>query len=124
MILTLNQFLHIPFPLQIVLGLLIAFAIFGIPLSLKYKEHFFGWENIKWLIRELVKMYSKEESFFSYKRFQMGVAFFIYTQGSLWALSNLVHTIGDFELWAIPNLLIAGYTLNKVQQEKKDEKQT
>lgn len=117
----LSKLLHIPLPLQIVLGLLITFLIFGIPLSLKYKGHFFGWENFKWLVRELVKMYSNEQSYFSYKRFQMGVAFFIYTQGSMWALSNLVNSIGDFLLWATPNLLIAGYTLNKVQQEKKEE---
>lgn len=118
MTIDLHNYLGIPIPLQIALGLFITFLVFGLPFSLKYKNHFFGWENIKWLIREVVKMYSNEPSFFSYKRFQMGSAFFIYTQGSLYALSNLVHTIGDFELWSVPNLLIAGYTLNQVQKEK------
>lgn len=112
--------IQIPLPLQIVLGLVITFLVVGLPFSLRYKNHFFGWENFKWIVRELRAMYSHEKSYFSYKRFQMGLAFFIYTQGSLWALSNLVHSMGDFLMWATPNLLIAGYTLNKVQQEKKD----
>lgn len=118
------NYLHIPLPLQILLGLIVTFLVFGLPISVIYKNHFFGWENFKWLIRELTKMYSNTPSFFSYKRFQMGVAFFIYTQGAMWALSNLVTSISDFLLWATPNLLIAGYTLNKVQQEKtNDDKQ-
>lgn len=115
------KLLQIPFPLQIAIGLLVTFFLFGLPFSLKYKDYFFGWNNIKKLIIEVLKMYSNKPSFFSYKRFQMGVAFFLYTQGSLWALSNIVQSMGDFVIWAGLNLTIAGYTLNQVQKEKKEE---
>jgi hypothetical protein len=36
---------------------------------------FFGWNNIKFVIRESIKMYSNEKSFFSKKRFETSVAF-------------------------------------------------
>jgi len=39
------------------------------------KKFFFGWENIKWVISELGKMYSSKPSFFSKKRIESGVAF-------------------------------------------------
>jgi len=84
---------------------------------LKYRNGFFGWNNFKWLIVELRKMYSNEPSHFSYKRFQMGSAFFMYSQGSMYALSAFVTDMATFIVWATPNLLIAGYTLNKIQKE-------
>lgn len=86
------------------------------------KKYFFGWTNIKWVIRELVKMYSHQQSFFSYKRFQTGVAFFIFTQGAVYSLKNYVKSTSDFVLWCVPVLLVCGYTLNHIQKEKKDEK--
>ena len=36
------------------------------------KRYFLGWENIKWIIRELGKMYSSTISFFSKKRIESG----------------------------------------------------
>jgi hypothetical protein len=84
------------------------------------KKYFFGWTNIKWGIKELIKMYSHQESFFSYKRFQTGVAFFIFTQGAMYALTELVTDVNGFLLWCVPVLLIAGYTLNMTQKEKVD----
>lgn len=83
------------------------------------KKYFFGWTNWKWFIRELVKMYSGEPSYFSYKRFQTGVAFFIFTQGAMYSLKNYVKSTDDFVLWCVPVLLVCGYTLNKTQEEKK-----
>lgn len=85
------------------------------------KKYFFGWTNIKWGIRELVKMYSNEVSYFSYKRFQTGVAFFMFTQGCMYALKQYVNDINGFLLWCVPVLLVCGYTLNAIQKEKKDE---
>ncbi len=88
----------------------------------KSKKWFFGWDNIKWGIKELIKMYSsKETSYFSYKRFQTGVAFFMFTQGAMYILKEHVKSVGDFLAWSVPVLLIAGYTLNKTEQSKKEE---
>jgi hypothetical protein len=84
------------------------------------KKYFFGWTNIKWVIKELVKMYSNEPSFFSYKRFQTGTAYFIFTQGCMFALTEYVKTTSDFVLWCVPVLLVCGYTLNHIQKEKND----
>lgn len=78
----------------------------------------FSRQNINWGIKEFIKMYSNEPSYFSYKRFQTGMAFFIFTQGSIYVLRNHVHSVGDFIIWATPLLLIAGYTLKQTQKEK------
>jgi hypothetical protein len=81
----------------------------------------FGITNIRWGIKELIKMYSNEPSYFSYKRFQMGVAFFIFTQGAMLTLKLYVKSVSDFVIWAGPILLIAGFTLIKSEQAKKDK---
>jgi hypothetical protein len=86
------------------------------------KKYFFGWTNIKFVIKEVVKMYSNEPSFFSYKRFQTGVAFFMFTQGAMYVLTNHVNSVMDFLEWCVPVLMVCGYTLNFIQKEKKDEK--
>ena len=85
------------------------------------KEDLFTWNNIKFGIKEFIKMYSNIPSWFSYKRFQTGTAFFIYTQGAMYTLKEHVNSVGDFIIWAAPSLLIAGYTLNKTEQAKKEE---
>lgn len=88
------------------------------------KKYFFGWTNIKWGIKELIKMYSNEPSFFSYKRFQTGVAFFIFTQGAMYALTTYITTTEDFLLWCIPVLLVCGYTLDKTEKSKTPQDET
>ena len=88
------------------------------------KKYFFGWTNIKWGIKELIKMYSNETSFFSYKRFQTGTAYFIFTQGCMLALTEYVKTTSDFVLWCVPVLLVCGYTLNAIQKEKTNDNST
>ena len=82
------------------------------------KKLFFGWTNIKWGIKELIKMYSSEPSYFSYKRFQTGVAFFMFTQGAMYTLKANVNNVNDFLLWCVPVLLVCGYTLNKITQNE------
>lgn len=109
---------NMPIYLQIGIGFALFFLVVCIPFMLKYKNHFFGWENFKWLIVEFRKMYSNEPSHFSYKRFQMGSAYFMFTQGAMYALTNFCHNINDFLLWCVPVLLISGYTLNLTQKEK------
>jgi hypothetical protein len=86
-------------------------------------KKFFGWENIKWGIKELIKMYSNEPSFFSYKRFQTGVCFFIFTQGAMYTLHSYVNSVESFLIWCTPLLLVCGYTLNQIQKEKANEQQ-
>lgn len=41
------------------------------------KKWFFGWTNLKWLIKELVNLYSNSSSFFSKKRIESGIAFLV-----------------------------------------------
>lgn len=79
---------------------------------------FFGWKHLKWVIVELIKMYSMEKSFFSYKRFQVGTAYFIFTQGAMMTLTKYVNSAESFVVWCVPVLLICGYTLDKIQKEK------
>jgi hypothetical protein len=83
-----------------------------------FKTGFFGWNNIKWGIKELIKMYSNHSSFFSYKRFQTGFAFFWFIQGAIYVLYNYVKTVEQFAIWCVPVLLVCGYTLNQTQKEK------
>lgn len=87
------------------------------------KTYFFGWENIKWFCREWLKMYSgTQDSFFSHKRVQTGLAFSAFLMGwgrVLWYLLSQEHTtILEFVEWAIPLLLICGYTLNATEKAK------
>lgn len=84
-------------------------------------KYLFGWTNIRWGIKEIIKMYSSESSFFSYKRFQTGVAFFVFIQGCIYAIKNYVTDINGFVLWCVPILLVCGYTLNKTEQAKSKE---
>lgn len=83
---------------------------------------FFGWYNIKWVIRELVKIYSSESSFFSKKRVESSVAFVIGQIGMVLFLyahySTL--TISEFLLWASAEFVISGYYVTQIQREKKD----
>ena len=87
------------------------------------KYYLFGMRNIRWGIKELIKMYSNQPSFFSHKRFQTGLAFIIFCEGAMFTLTRYVSSVGDFIMWAAPVLLIAGYTLNQTQKEKKEEQQ-
>lgn len=105
----------------LIISTLIFLTIAGIRLYKKFdktKRYFFGWGNIKWLIKEFIKMYSNQPSFFSYKRFQVGTAFLTYQIGSRFALYNLVNDMIGFTAWAAIELTICGYTLNQIQKEK------
>ena len=85
------------------------------------RTYFFGWTNIKWIIRELVAMYSSKPSYFSKKRVESSIAFmsaiivilsYIYTH---WT------TIQNSDILADASLLfvIAGYAVHQIQSEKK-----
>ncbi len=84
------------------------------------KKAFIGITNIKFIIRELIKMVSSQESFFSLKRFQIATAFIVFIYGSLLYLHIHIRqmTAADFVMWATPLLLICGYTLNAMVNQQ------
>jgi|TARA_R110000868_G_scaffold407558_1_gene689124 hypothetical protein len=85
------------------------------------KKWFFGWSNIKWLIKELIKQYSDDKSYFSKKRVESGIAFVIGQFGMVYFLMINIEklTSSDITLWAGVEFAIAGYMLNHIQKEKK-----
>ena len=89
---------------------------------MKLPKCFFGWTNLKWLIKEFIAMYSNEDSYFSKKRFESSMAFL---SGIGIILSFVwLHraTITNSEMLADAVILfgIAGYAVNQIQKEKKD----
>ncbi len=88
------------------------------------KKLFFGWENLKWFVREFSKMYSTEHSFFSKKRVESGIAFVIAQWGMVYFLMNKheLMTMTDFGIWAGIEFFVAGYMIHQIQQQKKFDK--
>jgi hypothetical protein len=89
------------------------------------KKYFFGWENIKWFIREVGEMYSVKKSFFSKKRLESGVAFVIGQWGMIYFLIEKIDqmTSSDLALWSGIEFLIAGYTTHQIQKEKRNNQE-
>jgi hypothetical protein len=87
------------------------------------KKWFFGWLNIKFLIKELIKLYSNEPSYFSKKRVESGIAFIVGQWGMIYFLTQNIDklTTSDIALWAGVEFAIAGYIINQIQKEKKVE---
>ena len=85
------------------------------------KKLFFGWTNIKWLIKELINLYSNSSSFFSKKRIESGVAFIIGQWGMVYFLIKNIDKLStsDITLWAGLEFAIAGYIVSQIQKEKK-----
>lgn len=90
------------------------------------KDGFFGWENIKWLFREIRNIYSAKSSYFSKKRIESGVAFIIAQWGMIFFLleKHSTLTMGEFLLWAAAEFAVSGYIINKIQSEKKKTNDT
>ena len=84
---------------------------------------FFGWDNIKWFISEIGKMYSSKSSYFAKKRVESGIAFGVAQWGMIFFLLEKHSTLsmGEFLLWATAEFAVSGYIINKIQQEKKNE---
>lgn len=91
--------------------------------ALKKKIYFLGWTNLKWLLRELMDIYSTRKSFFSKKRVESGLAFIIAQWGMIFFLLEKHSTLsmGEFLLWAGAEFAVSGYIINKIQKEKKPE---
>ena len=87
------------------------------------KKWFFGWTNIKWLIKELINLYSNSSSYFSKKRIESGIAFLVGQWGMVYFLVKNIDklTTSDIALWAGVEFAIAGYIINQIQKEKKVE---
>lgn len=86
------------------------------------KKMFFGWSNIKWFISELGKMYSSKHSYFSKKRVESGIAFFVGQWGMIYFMlqNHTTMTASDIVLWSGVEFAMAGYMINQIQKEKKD----
>lgn len=84
-------------------------------------------KGLPFFIRELIKMYSNEESYFSKKRVESGVAFVIAQWGMVhWLVVQLTSdtckvSSSDIGLWSAIEFAICGYVINQIQKEKKDD---
>lgn len=87
------------------------------------KKWFSGWTNIKWLIKELINLYSNTSTYFSKKRIESGIAFLVGQWGMIYFLVINIDklTTSDIALWAGVEFAIAGYIVNQIQKEKKVE---
>jgi len=87
------------------------------------KKYLFGWANIKWAIKEAIKVYSGVPSFFSKKRIESGIAFIILQWGMVYYLTHNIALekmdMYDMLMWAGIQGVITGYQLNHIQKEKK-----
>jgi hypothetical protein len=90
------------------------------------KKYFLGWTNLKWTIKEIVKLYSNEKSYFSKKRVESGSAVIVGQWGMIYFLLININklTASDIALWASIEFAIAGYIVNQIQKEKKLEEPT
>ena len=91
--------------------------------TMKNNKFFFGWENIKWVISELGKMYSSKPSFFSKKRIESGIAFVIAQWGMIFFLleKHSEMSITDLVMWTGVEFAVSGYIIHQIQKEKKEE---
>ena len=89
------------------------------------KKLFFGWTNIKWFITEIINLYTGKPSYFSKKRVESGIAFFIGQWGMIYfVIENLSKmTTSDMVLWAGVEFAVSGYMVNQIQKEKKNLKE-
>jgi hypothetical protein len=87
----------------------------------KSKKYLFGWTNIRFILTEIIKMYSSKASFFSKKRIESGIAFIIAQWGMIYFLLQKmpVMTSSDLAIWAGIEFAVSGYIINQIQKEKK-----
>ncbi len=87
------------------------------------RKYFFGWTNLKWVLKEFMDIYSTRKSYFSKKRIESGLAFIIAQWGMIFFLLQKYQTLtmGEFILWAAAEFAVSGYIINKIQKEKESE---
>lgn len=78
-------------------------------------------KKVKWFFKEIIKIYSAEDSYFSKKRIESGLAFIAAQFGMIYYLINKVDhmTTQDIVLWSGAEFLVAGYNVYQIQSEKK-----
>lgn len=85
------------------------------------KEPLFTWNNFKFLVREVIKMISNKDSYFSKKRaieiLSMTIFFHVWSALAVKML-GVDTDINTWLIWAAPLLAIGGYYLNATQKEK------
>ncbi len=84
-------------------------------------DWFFGWNNTKWFIREIGKLYSSQPSYFSKKRMESGFSFIV---GQLGMILFLIFkyqdlTMYDFIMWASLEFAVGGYITWQIQRQKR-----
>ena len=81
------------------------------------------WKNIVWFFKELMNLWSDKPSHFSKKRVESSIAFVIAQTGMIIFLCAKMDQmdIYEFLMWAGAEFLIAGYTINQIQKEKKQK---
>lgn len=91
--------------------------------KIKIPKTFFGWSNIKFVIKELVNVYSTNKSFFSKKRLESGVSFLIGQFGMVYFMlqNHSTMTTSDLAIWAGIEFAISGYIVTQIQKEKKKD---
>lgn len=87
---------------------------------LKIKNWFI---NIQWFIKEVGKIYSTENSYFSKKRIESGIAFVVGQWGMVYFLLQNINVMSssDLAIWAGIEFAIAGYLVSQIQKEKTNE---
>jgi len=86
------------------------------------KDGFFGWNNFKFVLKEIVNIYSNKDSYFSKKRIESGIAFIIMQFGMVMYFMKKYDgmDVYDLVIWASVEGIICGYTINKIQKEKSE----
>jgi hypothetical protein len=86
------------------------------------KKYFFGWTNLKWLMKEIIALGSSKPSYFSKKRIESGLAFVIAQIGMLFFLFKNIGTMDTWDIcfWAATEFAVSGYIITHIQREKKD----
>lgn len=81
------------------------------------------YSKIKWFISEIGKIYSNEDSYFSKKRIESGVAFIIGQWGMIYFLVKNITTMttSDVAIWSGVEFALAGYMISQIQKEKKTD---
>lgn len=71
---------------------------------------------MKYYIKELIKIYSNEPSFFSKRKVESGITFLIAQSGMIFFLIHKYSSLsmGEFLLWSAMEFTVAGYVMNKI----------
>lgn len=82
-----------------------------------------SYNNVKWFLKEIMNLWSSKPSYFSKKRVESSIAFIIAQIGMIWYLCLHIYKMDIYTLimWAGVEFLIAGYTINQIQREKRQK---